>query len=529
MGDPSGAKDALRAALSFEGENADALKKLAELCLVGRDFRGAAEALIRLARVRKDREELRWVFFTLGNIYDENMPDSRRAEAAYRRVLKLIPSDLEAMERLATLYETENNLDKSVEMLKLLIENVLDPDESREYRLRLSSTLEKRGDLRGAEAVLEQTRKNAPVDLVVLRGLADLYERQNAPQALSMHLNRAVADFRQAIETDSTDSAAWVGLVEVLTWRGRPDSARVIASAATTVGIQSDQLSHLLDAGGGVPGAGVGASSDELDELLASRTIPRAARSIFEMANDAFDKVLPYDGRAVRAEKVAPRNNTWAAAGKDVARWFGIGEPQIQVTNGAPRVCVPVGHAPFTVLVGSDIYDKANEREKRFLLARAAKMVASHLVVPARSQPRDLALTIAGLIRSYDPMYTAAGFDPAELDGAARRIAKAIGRKLRDPLQPLVIEMAGAKGFDPARLGLMACELGDRAALLSTGALPAAVSALLRLAGRDDISQIPGSQRVDAIRRVTEARDLYEFAMSDMHFEARKRAGADGA
>jgi hypothetical protein len=93
----------------------------------------------------------------------------------------------------------------------------------------------------------------------------------------------------------------------------------------------------------------------------------------------------------------------------------------------------------------------------------------------------------------------------------------------------LVIEMAGAKGFDPARLGLMACELGDRAALLSTGALPAAVSALLRLAGRDDISQIPGSQRVDAIRRVTEARDLYEFAMSDMHFEARKRAGADGA
>ncbi|MBW2460493.1 MAG: hypothetical protein JRH11_02520, partial [Deltaproteobacteria bacterium] len=82
LGDQAGAKEALRAALSFEGENADALKRLAELSLADEDYRGAAEALIRLARVRKDSEELHWVFFTLGKIYDDNMPDSRRAEAA---------------------------------------------------------------------------------------------------------------------------------------------------------------------------------------------------------------------------------------------------------------------------------------------------------------------------------------------------------------------------------------------------------------------------------------------------------------
>ncbi len=526
MGDQTGAKEALRAALSFEGENADALKKLAELCLADQDYRGAAESLIRLARVRKDREELRWVFFTLGSIYDQHMPDTRRAEAAYRRVLKLLPTDVEAMERLADLYERENELGKSVEMLKMLADNELDPDANRDHRLRLSASLERQGDSRGAEKVLEQTRRNAPVDLVVLEGLAELYQRQNAPQALSMHLNRAVSDFRHAIDTDPTDSAAWAGLTEVLGWRGRTDAARVVASAATTIGIQSDQIAGLVDAHGAVPGAGMGASSDELDEIIASQTIPRAARAIFEMAAEAFEKNLPYDSRSVRAERVSGRNNTWAAAGKDVAHWFGLDEPQIQVTSTAPRVCVPVAKSPFTVLVGSDIYQRASEHERRFLLARAAKIAKNDLVVPARSQPRDLALAIAGLIRSYDPMYTAAGFDAAELDAAAKRMGKALNRRIREPLQPLVMEMAGTHGFDPARLGLMACELGDRSALLATGALPAAVSALLRLAGQDEAFSLPTSQRVAAMSRVTEARDLFQFALSDVHFDARARAGA---
>jgi hypothetical protein len=72
----------------------------------------------------------------------------------------------------------------------------------------------------------------------------------------------------------------------------------------------------------------------------------------------------------------------------------------------------------------------------------------------------------------------------------------------------------------------MACELGDRSGLLATGALPAAISALLKLAGHDDIFSLPPSQRMAAMVRVTEAKDLFQFALSDVHFDARARAGA---
>ncbi|MBW2464428.1 MAG: hypothetical protein JRH11_22455, partial [Deltaproteobacteria bacterium] len=430
---------------------------------------------------------------------------------------------------LANLYEREKSLEKCVGMLKLLSENELDPDKNRDHRLRLAGTFEARGDLRGAESILERTRRNAPVDLVVLKSMANLYRRQKAPQALSMHLNRAVADFRQAIATDSRDSAAWVGLTEVLEWHGRKDAARVVASSAFTLGIRSDQLSELVDGYGGVPGVGSRAADDEIDEHLGSQTIPRAARAIFQMAHEVFDKTLPFDERSVKAEKVSARNNEFLAAGKSIADWFGVPEPRVLTTAFLPSICVPVSASPFVVLVGANIYSSADEREKRFLLARAAKIVRSNLVVAARSQPMDLALTIAGLIRSYDPNYAPPELDQDRLDEVTRRVGRALSRKLRNPLQPLVMEMAGVSGFDATKLGLLACELGDRAALLATGSVPAAVGALMHLAGRSDLPELRTKQRLVAIEGVPEAQDLFDFALSDLHFDARRRAGAEDA
>ncbi len=527
LADKRGAKEALRSALALEGDNAEALHKLAELSLEDEDYRAAAEALIRIARLRKDREELKWVFSTLGDIYDRHMPDPRRAEAAFKRVLKLVPTDVDAMERLASLYEQENDVERAAEMYDLLAKNELDPDKNRDHRLRLANALERRGDLRSAEGVLEQTRRNNPVDLVVLRAMAELYQRQNAPQALSMHLNRAVTDFRHAIQTDATDAAAWPGLVEVLRWRGYMDAARVCASAAFALAIRAEETQSLIDAFGGVPGAGTRAADPELDELVGSQTIPRAARTLFELATEAFEKALPFDPKAVRAERASGRDNTFLGPGRDVSHMFGVGELQLWVTSHAPRVCVPLSLSPFSVLIGHELLGSCDERERRFLLARAAKIAKSHLAVAARSQPRDLALAVAGLVRSYDANYAPPGLDPGQLEAMSKRIGKAIPRKMRDELAPLVIEMAGAHGFDPARLGLLACELGDRVALLATGSLPSGVSALLRLAGIDGLDAMATRARFEAIRRVPEAQDLFVFAIGDAHFEARRRTGAD--
>ncbi len=490
--DLSNAKSALRAALALMPERIDALRALANLSLEDEDWRGAAEVLIRIARIRKEREELRWVFFTLGDIYDQHMPDPRRAEAAFKRVLKLFPQDVPAMERLATLHEREGQHQAAGEMLAELARLDVDPERNRAHRLKLSQTFEQLGDARRAEQVLEQARKNAPTDLAVLRAFADFYQRQNAANAMAMHLNRAVNDFRHALEADLGDAAAWPGLVEVLTWRGDTDAAAVAASAAQSLGIVDIEMSKLVDSRGAAPGLEAGAAMETLDELLAPPQLPAPTRAVFRLAGEALERSLPFDVGAYRAEKINPRDTQIRPIALEVGRWFGISDPQLYVTSAAPRVCVPVYSNPVTVLIGSELLGITDDREKLFVLVRAFKIAHAQLSVVVRAQPQELAALMGGLVSGYDPNHVAPGADPAQVAEDARRIAKNVPRRARDELGPLVFEMAGRPGYDPGVFAMAASEWGNRTALVASGSMPAGLSALAKLSGERELPSDSG-------------------------------------
>lgn len=516
------AKDALRAALALQPERLDALRNLANLCLQDEDYRGAAEVLIRIARIRKEREELRWVFFTLGDIYDRHMPDPRRAEAAFQRVLKLLPQDVPAMERLAAIYERESQLQQAAEMLAELARVDVDPESNRVHRLKLAQIYEQMGDARRAEQVIEEARRNAPTDLAVLRALADFYRRQNAGNAMAMHLNRAVNDFRHALEADLGDAAAWPGLVEVLTWRGDADAASVAASAALALGIVDVEMSKLVDARGAAPGIGAVAASEQLDELLAPQQLPAPTRSVFKIAGEALEKSLPFDMSAYRAEKIGGRDTTIRPIALEVARWFQMPEPQLFVTTAAPRVCVPVYSNPVTLLIGSELVGITDDREKLFVLVRAMKIAHAQLSVVVRAQPQEVAALLGGLVSMYDANHRAPGADPAHTAEAARRLTKNLQRK--GDLGPLVFEMAGRPGYEPARLAMAASEWGNRTALVASGSAPAAFAALAKLSGERELPSDPAA-RIAMLSRFPEAASLLTFAVSDAHFESRRRAG----
>jgi hypothetical protein len=291
--------------------------------------------------------------------------------------------------------------------------------------------------------------------------MAELYQRQNAGAAQSMHLNRAIGDFHRSLERDLTDPFAWEGLAEMHEWRGEKDAGRAVASAAAAVGIQDEVILARLDANGSAPGVGAAAADPTLHEQL------------------------------------------------------------------APRICVPVSGDPLTLVVGRSLSTNTDAHERAFLFARATKVAVAQLSVAMRTHPGQLALCFAGLAKTYDPMYERADLDRKELEDWARRVGKAIPRKLRDNLGPVAIEVVASAGFDAGSLGLAAAELGDRAALLATGSVPAATRALLALADLRPAPDAPPKDRVGAMRKVPEAWDLLRFAISDAYFEARRRAGAD--
>lgn len=528
LGDRAGAKEALLAALVIDPNHMDALEKLARLCLEDEDWSGAAEALVRFARLSKTREHMRWVFFELGTIYDLHLPDARRAEAAYRRVLKLEPDDLEALERLSSFYFKNKMWPQAILATGELHKREIDPDAKTRHIIRHSRAHEEAGKLRLAEQTLDQERKLRPNDLQILRALADLYERQNAESALSMHLNRASGDFRRQIEEEPSSSEAWTGLAEVLTWRGADDAGRVVASTALASGVSEITLTGRLDAAGGAPGGGAAATDPELHDLLAPTLLTPATFEVFREVGPTLDKLLPFDAKAWRTEKVDRRDDPLHLEAQRVARWFGHADVQILISDAAPKVCVPVSSEPLTIVVGREVAAQASAGERAFLFARAAKVASVELGVAMRSPPRQLGLYLAALVRLYDPHHQPADIEPKELELAVKRMSRALPRRVRDVLGPAAVEMGGTRGFDAARIGLAAAQLGDRAGLLAIGNVPMAVLSLLRLAGISGRGQSPG-ERVESLRNVPEALDLVRFAMSDAHFDARRRIGADQA
>jgi tetratricopeptide (TPR) repeat protein len=443
-------------------------------------------------------------------------------------VLKLAPTDLSALSRLARLYEREQQWASAVEVLKQLAELEPDPDQIRQHRFDLAKAFEKLGQPREAEATLEAARREAPTDLVIVRALAEFYRRHDAQSALAMHLNRAVKDLRHALDADLTDASAWEALVEVFGWRARRDAARVTAAAAQAFGVVLGDDAAQAGAGGVAPGAGAAAAAPEVVELLASASVlSPAARQVFAMAGDALDKTVPaLDLKASRAERVSLRDLPFRAQLEELARAFGASEVEVWVTPGAPRACSAIGSQPVTLLVGRDLlapgFDAA---ERAFLLARALEVARLNLVAAGRAQPADLAIAVAGMMRHFDPTHAPPGVSAAALDEAAKRFGKALPRKVRDELFPLVCEMMGAPSFDALRLGAATAELADRVALLATGAVPSAVSALLWSAAAETSVRDP--RRADAVRRVASARALVAFAISDLHFEARQLTGVD--
>jgi tetratricopeptide (TPR) repeat protein len=525
-GDRDASRAALRAALELAPEHPVALKRLAELSLASHDHRSAADALIRLARVRKDREELRWVFFALGDIYDLHIPDARRAEAAWKRVLKLAPDDLPSMERLAALYLREGPPASAIEQLEQLIKAEPDPDRARDHHLALSRVLEDSGDGRRAEQVLESARRISPTDLATLKAMADLYTRQRAQAALSMHLNRAVTDFRHALETDVADTAAWLGLVEVLAWRRREDAARVAASAGTAMGIVDVELAGRLDEGGGAPGLPRALGDESIEDAIAPPAVTGPLRAAFRAFGSLLERAVPFDPRTLRAEKLGPRDSVIRPMVQEIAHALGIdGEVEIWVAAAAPRAFLPVQSTPPVLIVGRDLLGIIDEREKRFLVGRALKIAKAQLALAVRMQPHELALLLAGLVLNADPNYEH-GLDVTEVQEWARRVSRAVPRRALEDNGPLLFEMAGAPEHDPARLPLGVAELGSRASLLATGSVPQALSALAKMVVEAGLPPDPIA-RASVLAQVPEAQHLLRFAISDAHFEIRSRSGAD--
>ena len=523
-GDLEGVIEALRECLELDPHHFAALKELVDTHRAAEDWQGAAEALIRIARLNRTIDEQVWAFSQLAEIYDVYLQDLPRAEASLRQVAKLAPNHVETLDLLASILNRQGKALQAARLLEELVRRASSDAEDRDYRIRLASAVEAAGQARQAELMLENLRSEQPTEPDVILALADHYQRQGAGPAEAMHLNRAVSDLRAAIDAYPDSEGAWTTLGRVLNRRHGPGPASCAASAAIAIGHPASLFEGDVTTRNEALGDAQVPLSNVVDRIVAPPGLPHTVRRLFALCEHSFDKVLPFDAGAWNVRRPSgPHRGLIEEAGA-VAEVLGISEPRLKVTYVAPAACMPISGDPPTIVVGGNLHEMTTPQERVFLFARGLKVASNHLAPALRARPEDLDVALLALLQGHEAS-RAQRPEPRQMQDLRKKLLKAVPRRWRDEVESLVLELRGNAGFSTREVPFAIAELGDRAALTLTGDVPSAVNALLKIAGHE----VPASDagRLAAIRETPEAWALVRFAISDAHFEARTQAGVD--
>jgi len=171
----------------------------------------------------------------------------------------------------------------------------------------------------------------------------------------------------------------------------------------------------------------------------------------------------------------------------------------------------------------------ASPREdvRLFLIHRALKILQSNGSAFSRTPPIDIWPLLAAYLKAFTPSWTPPGVDPARLTDAYGKISRVMPASPDPQLGVLAADVIGTIGNRASTLNTVINGWGNRAALLATGDLNIAFTAIAWSGGHTNAPPPEGKERVTWIGRNAEARDLIVFAASDQLADAREKLGLE--
>ncbi len=518
VGDAASAKRALAAALDANPDHVDALAAFGDVAAAEEDWSGAEQAWIRLARLVPEPERQAAIYFRLGDLYDERLPNPENAELAYQAILKHSPSDeltFRARERLVALYQKTGDSARAIEQQTLLVNAAEAPEAKCERTTQLASIYEAISDAKKAEATLLQARKTWPKDDVALAALARFYLRNNQAQAANVLLDRAVADARRALGTGRFEPYLFSTVAAVAELRHRPDAARVAKAA----------VAALEGGDAALEGAGVSAADAKLDDLLAPDVITLAFRDLLRKTGPLLDTAIPFDLQAVRAAPLPPQLSGLGEMIHDLAAGYGLPGIQVHTSTVLGAECRPVSTHPPVLILGHSLVTSSRDDVRSFLVHRALKVLQANAAAISRTAPIDLWPLLAAYLKAFNATWVPQGVDQGKLTQFYGAISRALPKGLDAQVSLLAAEVIGSIGNRASTLNTVVNGWGNRAGLLAVGDLNVAITGIAWAGGHTNAPPATGKDRMTWIGRNAEARELVVFSVSDPYADARGRLG----
>ncbi|MBZ0231418.1 MAG: tetratricopeptide repeat protein, partial [Deltaproteobacteria bacterium] len=200
-----------------------------------------AEALTQRARLEREPNVLRGIYFRLGVIHAERLPDAGAALAAFQKVLSYDPNDEHALERLADLGIATQQWKLALGACERLVKNEQDPQRKVAHLHRVGVIFAQGfGDRRRAERAYQLAVDAAPDSDAALAALIKFYEDAGDVASIRVHLGLVAASMRNRLGTGN-DATAMKVIARVS--RARHDAGelvRALGAAAVAEALRED-------------------------------------------------------------------------------------------------------------------------------------------------------------------------------------------------------------------------------------------------------------------------------------------------
>jgi hypothetical protein len=337
-----------------------------------------------------------------------------------------------------------------------------------------------------------------------------------------VHLDRSVTNVRTQLVKDPFAAEAYQSLLKLFEWRRAPDQQGCAAAALTTIGAGGDREREILAAAGSNRPRWDALKDPELDEILFPAAVNSGFRHSMRLLGSALGKLYREDLSAFgagRGTRLPKSGHPLRDVANQIAAELGVAAFDVYVVTDRPGLLTVEPYDPPAIIVGAALAEGGSPAELAFIAGRCLKLIQSDMVLPAKLTPLQIQALVAGIVRQYQTDFEPREVPATELLERTKLVAKAMPRKVRSELMPFALGCAGIADF--AQLKGDVGQVANMAGLLACGDLRAAVSVLLRMAGKDAGQALLGQ----VARGLVEIEQLLRFAVSEEYFELRRRVG----
>ncbi|HUJ63353.1 MAG TPA: tetratricopeptide repeat protein [Kofleriaceae bacterium] len=517
LGDHQNAMADLDALLDRAPDNVEALRFRADLAFNAGDVTAAVTLWRRYLGAERRPQRRAEVELQLSQVLAENTGDVVGAIEQLERVVDANPEDAALHERLLGLCLRANDWERATRELRSLARMRSTPQEKARDELRLGLMLRDRmKDRVGARLALDRARALDPLNLDVVRELAELLE----PAARTQVLSSTAASFRAGIAQAPNRALLYERIAQITAWQADVDARWVSLVAVEALGTPTVDQRQVLAQGRqhlrgptkgkldeGARAAVRGSLGGPLHELW--RTIAPAV----QVATGVDPGKLGFTrGDRIAQKKLGDKYEPLATA----LGAFAVDDVELYVSANRPGTARALAAETPVLCLGADVAG-AQTPSARFLLGRCVAQVAEGIATLGELHEGELAWTLAAALRACDAQLPPALADQvASDDNAIAERAKVLKKELSRKAKQTVLQLAqhrAAELGDVASLRGASVGAAQRAGLLWCGDLAVALALLdVGKGGRSLTDSAP-------------ALELVAWSVSETHLKLRERIG----